>query len=129
MTVRRLAMEAFVDERRLTYHRAVSAPTSTLSAVLAGGGCAQVAMLLVLLRLLDRLGDAFQNGGVNICVYVDDIALYVTSTKSSVAASVAAASDQLVSELESTLSTVVSRRAPWATDGLAKRLGASDFLP
>ena len=77
-------------------------------------------MLLFLLRPLDLLWDGFQHRRINICIYVDDIALHATGTETSVAASIAVASDQLISELESTLSMVVSRRAPWATDGVAE---------
>ena len=49
----RLALEAFAFARRLSFQGAVSDPTSTLSAVLAGGGFAQIALLLTLMDPLD----------------------------------------------------------------------------
>ena len=113
----RLSLEAFAFERRLRYQSAVSAPTATLSAVLAGGGFAQTAMLLVLLRPLDLLWDGFQNRGLSLCVYVDDIARHVTGTESTVAAVIAGASDTRVTMLEDETDMVVSRRTPWATAG------------
>ena len=76
----RLALEAFAFERRLRYQSSVSAPTATLSAVLAGGGLAQTGMLLVILRPPEPLWDELQIRGLSLCIYVDDIALHVTST-------------------------------------------------
>ena len=130
----RLSLEAFAFERRLTYQSAISAPTNTLSAVLAGGGLAQVSMLLVLMRPLDRLWDGFQNQGLSLCAYVDDVALHFAGTSTAVASVAAQASEQLVQELEGELSMVVSRRQPWASSGPGKTVAtatrgvASGFL-
>ena len=77
-------------------------------------------MLLVLLRPLDLLWDGFQNRGLSLCVYVDDIAVHVIGTETSVATTIAAATDFLVEALENDLSMVVSRRPTWSDAGVAK---------
>ena len=81
-----------------------------------------MAMLLVLLRPLDLLWDGFQNRGLSLCVYVDDIAVHVIGTETSVAATIVAAADFLVEALENDLSMVVSRRPTWSDAGVAKTL-------
>ena len=121
----RMSLEAFAFERRLTYQSAISAPTNTLSAVLAGGGLAQVSMLLVLMRPLDRLWDGFQNQGLSLCAYVDDVALHFSGSAASVASTAAQASEQLVHALEDELSMVVSRRQPWASEGPGKTVATA----
>ena len=121
----RMTLEAFAFERRLTYQSAISAPTDTLSAVLAGGGMAQVSMLLVLMRPLDRLWDGFQNRGLSLCAYVDDVALHFAGTAAGVASVAAQAAEQLVQTLEGELSMVVSRRQPWASEGPGKTVATA----
>ena len=121
-SVLRLTLESFAFARRLTYQQAVTHPTHTLSAVLAGGGFAQTAMLLILLAPLDHLWDGFQNRGISLCVYVDDIALHAVGSEAIVACSLADASATLVQRLEGDLSMVVSRRAPWSRSGTAKTI-------
>ena len=125
LSLLRLSLEAFAFDRRLRFQTAVSDPTSTLSAVLAGGGFAQTAMLLVLLRPLDLLWDGFQNRGLSICVYVDDIALHASGSESSVAAVISGASDLLVTMLEDDVSMIVSRRSPWAGEGEGKSVATA----
>ena len=123
LAILRLMLESFAFERRLTYQRAVSEPTHTLSAVLAGGGFAQVALLLVLLDPLDQVQAAYPLY-LTVCLYVDDIAFHVVGNHIIVAAVLAAATDMLVRILEDDLSMKVSRRERWAIIGKSKSMVA-----
>ena len=67
----------------------------------------------MLLRPLDLLWDGFQNRGINICACVGDIAIHATGSAASVAATIAAASHQLVEHLEGGMYMIVSRDAAW----------------
>ena len=119
LAILRLMLESFAFARRLTYQRAVSEPTCTLSAALAGGGFAQVALLLVLLDPLDQIQAAYPLY-LTVCLYVDDIALHVVGDHVIVATVLAAATDMLVQILEDDLHMKVSRRERWAIAGKAK---------
>ena len=48
----------------------------TLSAILAGGGFAQIALLLTLMDPLDAICRAYVPRGLSLCFYVDDIAMH-----------------------------------------------------
>ena len=123
LVVLRLVLEAFAFSRRLCYKGAVSEPIESLSAVLAGGGFAQVALLLTLIDPLDRV-QATYTTGVTLCSYVDDIAVHVVGHPSVVAAVMAACTDDIITALEDDLDMKVSRRESWSSSGTAKTVAA-----
>ena len=92
----RLALEAFSFARRLSFQGAVSEPVFSLTAILAGGGFAQLSLLLVLLRPLDRLAAQYSTLSVAFCLYVDDIAVHTTGTAAQVQAELSAATSELI---------------------------------
>ena len=79
LIVLRLMLGAFAFARTLSWKGALSEKVHTLSAVLAGGGFAQVALFLVLVDPLDRI-QATYTIGVTLCLYVDDIAVHVVGS-------------------------------------------------
>ena len=119
----RLILEAFAFSRRLCYNGAISDPVDTLSAVLAGGGFAQVALLLTLIDPLDRI-QAKYTIGTTLCLYVDDIAVHVVGQPGVVATLMAACTDDIITALEDDLEMKVSRRDPWASSGKGKTIAA-----
>ena len=72
----------------------------SLASFLAGGGFARIAMLLVLMRPLDRIWDGLQNHSISLCVYVDDIAVHIIGTETGVASGIAAVSQRIVDAIE-----------------------------
>ena len=62
-----LMLEAFAFARQLSYQGAVSEAVITLSAILAGGGFAQVALFLVLIDPLDDIQVRYTTG-VTVCL-------------------------------------------------------------
>ena len=110
-----LLLEAFAFARRHSYQGAVSEAVNTLSAILAGGGFAQVALFLVLIDPLDDIQIQYSIG-VTVCLYVDDIAVNVTGIHPEVVAAVLAqCTSDLIATLENDLQMTVSRRSQWAT--------------
>ena len=75
-----------------------------------------MATLVVLLAPMDLLWNGFQNKGVNLCVYVDDIALHVVSQLSAVATVVSRTTPTVVESLEGDLAMEVPRRGQGATE-------------
>ena len=125
----RPALEAFSFARRLCYQGAVSAPVDTKTAILAGGGFAQLALLLVLLDPLDEIHAIFSGRSVNLCAYVDDIALHAVGTEREICSSLVQATDHLVSILEGGLDMQVSRREAWSTAGQTKTVTVASSRP
>ena len=118
-----LILEAFAFARNLVYQGSVSEPTLTLSAVLAGGGFAQVALYLVMIDPLDRI-QAQCTIGLTLCLYVDDIGVHVVGHEDMVATTLAACTGELIHMLEDELGMKVSRRECWAKRGNAKTVVA-----
>ena len=118
-----LLLEAFAFARRLSYQGSVSEAVNTLSAILAGGGFAQVALFLVLIDPLDDIQIQYPIG-VTVCLYVDDIAVNVTGHPEVVAAVLAQCTSDLIATLEDDLQMTVSRRSQWANSGKAKTVAA-----
>ena len=119
-----LLLEAFAFARRLSYQGAVSEAVNTLSAILAGGGFAQVALFLVLIDPLDDIQIQYSIG-VTVCLYVDDIAVNVTGIHPEVVAAVLAqCTSDLIATLENDLQMTVSRRSQWANTGRGKTVAA-----
>ena len=125
----RPALEAFSFARRLCYQGAVSAPVDTKTAILAGGGFAQLALLLVLLDPLDEIHAIFSGRSVNLCAYVDDIALHAVGTETEICSGLVQATDHLVSILEGGLDMQVSRREAWSTAGQTKTVTVASSRP
>ena len=121
----RLALEAFSFARRLSFQGAVSETVYSLSAILAGGGFAQLSLLLVLLRPLDRMIFHYTGCPISFCLYVDDIALHVTGASQLVQDLLAAATTEIVELLEGDLAMKVSRRDKWADFGDGKTIAAA----
>ena len=119
----RLMLEAFAFARRISYTCAFSEPIDTISAVLAGGGLAQVALFLVLIDPMDRIQKVCDIG-VTLCLYVGDIAVHVAGSPDVVAHTLTACIDELGVALEDDLGIKVSRREPWANTGKAKTVVA-----
>ena len=122
LQILRPALEAFTFARRLCYHKAVTDPVYTLSAILAGGGFAQVALLLVLVHPLELLArkQVGRTLTMTLCFYVDDIAIHCIGGQEEVVQCMAQATEQLVDHLEGQLLMQVSRRERWASDGKGK---------
>ena len=118
-----LILEAFAFARTLVYQGSVSEPTLTLSAVLAGGGFAQVALYLVMIDPLDRVQAAYTIG-LTLCLYVDVIGVHVVEHEETVATTLAACIDELIHMLEDDLGMKVSRRETWSGSGKAKTVVA-----
>ena len=78
--VLRLALEAFAFARRLSFQGVVSDPTLTLSAVLAGGGFAQVALHLLLQDPIVQV-QATYTDGITICLCLTTSELMPWGTK------------------------------------------------
>ena len=123
LIVLRLMLGAFAFARTLSYTGALSEKVHTLSAVLAEGGFAQVALFLVLVDPLDLI-QATCTIGVTLCLYVDDIAAHVIGSPEMVSHILAACTDDLIHTLEDELDMVVSRRQPWSTSAKAKTVVA-----
>ena len=121
----RLGLEAFSFARRLSYQGALTEPVLTLSAILAGGGFAQISLLLVLMGPLDRLCHTYVPRGLSLCLYVDDIALHITGNLTDVASVMASCTDRTIEMLEDELLMVVSRRQQWTTVGKAKTIATA----
>ena len=118
-----LMLEAFAFVRQLSYQGALSEPVKTLSAILAGGGFAQVALFLVLIDPLDDIQVQYSLG-VTVCLYVDDIAINVTGHPEVVAMVLAQCTADLIETLEDKLQMKVSRRDQWASTGKGKTVAA-----
>ena len=71
-----------------------------LTAILAGAGFAQAALLLVLMGPQDRLQANFVHSGLTLCVYVDDVALHVTGPPEEVATTLTQSTSQISDSLE-----------------------------
>ena len=125
LDILRLALEAFSFARRLSFQGAVSEAVYSLSAILAGGGFAQLALLLVLLRPLDRMVFQYTGCPISFCLYVDDIALHATGASQQVLDLLSAATSEIVQILEDDLAMKVSRRSTWATHGDGKTIAAA----
>ena len=125
LEILRLALEAFSFARRLCFQGALSEEVYSLSAILAGGGLAQLSLLLVLLRPLDHLVLRYTGQPISFCLYVDDIALHATGSTEQVVAILSAATSELVGLLEDGLAMKVSRRDSWATSGQGKTIAAA----
>ena len=123
LRILKLILEAFAFARRLSYQGSISEAILTLSAVLAGGGFAQVALYLVLLDPIDQVQVTYPIG-VTICTYVDDIGVHVVGHESVVATVIAACTDDIIQRLEQDLDMKVSRRDAWSTTGKAKTVVA-----
>ena len=121
----RLLLEAFSFGRYLMYQGAVSSPTHTLSAILAGAGFAQVALLLVLMGPSDAIQGKYSVRGLTLCTYVDDIALQVAGTEAEAAGTIVEATCELVQWLEEGLLMKVSRREQWSSKGIAKTVATA----
>ena len=109
--------------RPLHSQGAISEPTLTLFAVLAEGGFAQVALLLVLIDPIDRIQVTY-SVGVTVCLYVDDIGVHAIGHEEAVAVTITACTDDLIQCLEDDLDMKVSRRQQWSNTGKAKTMVA-----
>ncbi len=107
LQVLRLVMELCSATRRLVFRGAVSEPTSTLTAVIAGLVAAIDCMYLVVVDVLDKLRKDYPQ--VRVIAYVDDLTLHRAGTEQEVKEDLEAASAQLVRELEENCRLVVSR--------------------
>ena len=127
LVILRAALESFAFVRRLVYQQAISEPVATLSAILAGGGFAQVALHLVLVEPLEALYSIPLAPSVTltICEYVDDIALHAVGRTQEVVRALTQATEQLIDHLEGSLCMVVSRRKEWASEGKGKTVAAA----
>ncbi len=103
----RLVLELCAAPRRLVYRGAVSAATSTLTAVVAGLVAAIDLMHLMVVDALDRLRRDFPQ--LRTIAYVDDLTLHRTGPEEEVKEELALATEQLVRELEEGCRLVVSR--------------------
>ena len=121
----RPALEAFSFARRLCYHGAISSPVHTRTAILAGGGFAQLALLLVLFDPLDQLHSIFTGKAVTVCAYVDDIAIQAVGSEQEVRSNLARATNSLVEQLEDGLRMQVSRRETWSSEGQGKTVAVA----
>ena len=74
LTILRLVLEACAFVRVLCFNGATTDGVYTLSAILAGGGAAQEALLLVLLTPVDRLVEAHPMS--MFLLYVDDLGVH-----------------------------------------------------
>ena len=127
-TLLRVALEAFAFARRLYFQYATSEPVYSVTAILAGGGFAQISLLLVLLRPLDRLVAQYHCRHVSFCVYVDDIGIHASGPVEQVKSELSLAAAELVDILETDLAMRVSRREQWATEGPGKTVAAASSL-
>ena len=127
LRILRLALEAFAFARRLSYHKAVTDPVLTLSAILVGGGFAQVAVLLVMIAPIEAVTSLTLGPSVTmtVCEYVDDIALHAIGLRHEVVQALVQATEQLVTHLEEELYMQVSRRERWAIEGKGKTVATA----
>ena len=104
----RLILEAFSFARRLTLFGAISDPIFTLSSILAGGGYATDALFIIMVGVCD--GVLSRNPGVDLCLFVDDIALHATGrSEAEVTCNLESAVSDCIATLEVGLGMVVSR--------------------
>ena len=103
----------------------MSEAVCSLSAILAGGGFAQLSLLLVLLRPLDRMVFQYTGCPISFCLYVDDLALHAIGASEEVTALLSAATAEIVEMLEGDLAMRVSRRERWASCGEGKTIAAA----
>ena len=121
----KLMPEPFSFARRLTYCSAISEPTQSMTAILAGAGFAKVALLLVLMGPLESLTLRYGHRGLTVCAYVDDIALHVAGAPREASSLLAASTAEIIEVLEDDLGMMVSRRDSWASSGNAKIVSAA----
>ncbi len=107
LKVLRLVLELCSAVRRLVFRGAVSQPTSTLTAVIAGLVAAIDCMHLVVVNVLDGLRKDYPQ--LRVIAYVDDLTLHRAGTEQEVKEDLEAATAQLVRELENSCRLVVSR--------------------
>ena len=69
---------------------------------------------------LDYLHGTFLK--INLCQYVDDIAIHFTGSRTFVASTLAQSTDSLIQMLENDLQMQVSRRQAWSKSGKAKTI-------
>ncbi len=107
LVILRLVLEMCAAPRRLVFRGAVSEPTATLTAVIAGLVIAIDCMYLMVIDALDRLRADFPQ--VKSIAYVDDLTLHRVGSEDEVRQDLAAATKQLVRELEEGCRLVVSK--------------------
>ncbi len=103
----RLVLEMCSAARRLVFRGAISEPTATMTAVIAGLVAAIDCMHLMVVNALDRIRREFPR--VRTIAYVDDLTLHRAGTEQEVQQDLEAATAQLVGELERDCRLVVSR--------------------
>ena len=125
LRILRLALEAFAFARRLVFQSAITEPVMTLSAILAGGGFAQLSPLLVLIGPLDRMVARCEGRALTFCLYVDDVAAHAAGSATQVTIMTASAIEELVDVVEGELDMRVSRRERWSSIGQGKSVATA----
>ena len=127
LVILRATLESFAFARRLVYQQAISELVATLSAILAGGGFAQMALHLVLVEPLEAVYSIPLAPSVTltVCEYVDDIAVHANGHTQDAVRALTQTTEQLIDHLEGHLCMVVSRRKEWASTGKGKTVAAA----
>ena len=120
----RLCLEAFSFARVLVLGGACADPVVTLTAILAGGSFATDAIYMVLVEPCDTMIQENPRADMDLCLFVDDIALHVVGdTASAVANQMHSLSNRCILLLGGELQAKVSRGKTWKLDGKAKTVG------
>ena len=123
LRVLRIALEGFAFARHLIFNRAVAQPVLTLSAILAGAGAAQDALLLVLMGLVDELV-AMSQAMASFILYVDDLGAHTRGgSEQAVADQSCRVADLTIQILEEGLGLTLSRGREGFASSEAKTVG------
>ena len=123
LRVLRIALEGFAFARHLIFNRAVAQPVLTLSAILAGAGAAQDALLLVLMGPVDELV-AMSQAMTSFILYVDDLGAHTRGgSEQAVADQSCRVADLTIQILEEGLGLTLSRGREGFASSEAKTVG------